>query len=441
MAKPSTLAEMKQPQLLILMILASFGHLTAQTTITLTFTAEVNGNHLPLDSVLIENLTQGGDTTLYAPDTVLVLDHGIGIEDKVNGHGNQMILFPAYPNPVTHTSTIRLFLPQDVPVTLRLYDLVGRELPSFTRTLGAGEHSFTFTPGRETYYLLVAEAADQRQLQKLINLSPGDGNCRLSYAGHQPAVSGMKKGKSAFPWVPGDDLRFVGYASVGVDTIDDDPVQSAVYTFQFLQSGVPCPGIPVFPDINGNVYNTVQIGNQCWLKENLKVRNYRDGTPIPNLESAALWMSATTGARCWYNNDSATYANLYGALYNWNAVGNSIGLCPTGWHVPTDVEWTILINFLGGGSIAGGPLKETGTTHWNSPNTGASNSSAFTALPGGHRKANLANFFDIGDRGYWWSATPDGMSAWYMELRNIGSLASMVSNDKQFGISVRCVRD
>jgi uncharacterized protein (TIGR02145 family) len=205
--------------------------------------------------------------------------------------------------------------------------------------------------------------------------------------------------------------------------------------------GTPYPGIPTVYDINGNVYNTVQIGSQCWLKENQKVRNYRDGTPIPNLESAAIWTSTSTGARCWYNNDSASYANLYGALYNWYVVNDSSGICPAGWHVPNVAEWTILINFLGGGSVAGGPLKETGTTHWNSPNTGASNSSGFSSLPGGHRKANLANFYDIGDRGYWWSATPDATSAWYMELRNIGHFASLASNDKGFGSYVRCIKD
>jgi len=427
---------MKQPLLLVLLIVASIGQITAQTTISLTFTAEVNGIHQPLDSILIQNLTQGGDTTLYGTDTVLVLNHGIGIEDPMNGQVDKMILYPAFPNPVTHTSTIRLWLPQHGSVMLKMYDMVGRELATFSRSLGAGEHAFTFTPGNETYYLLLAEAASQRQVQKIINHSPGDGNCRLSYAGHQPAVSGMKKQRAAFPWVPGDDLRFVGYASVGIDTIDSNPTQSTTYTFHFQTMGLPCPGMPTVTDYNGNIYNTVQIGNQCWMKENLKVRNYRDGTPIPNLESAALWMSATTGARCWYNNDSATYANLYGALYNWNAVDNSIGLCPTGWHVPSKTEWTALINSVGGGS-----LKETGTIHWNSPNYGASNSSGFTALPGGHRKANLASFHDLGNRGSWWSATPDATTAWYMELRNNSSSAYWENNEKVFGLSVRCIKD
>ncbi len=444
---------MKHQLLLFLVVFAAIMHLTAQTTITLTFTAGLNGIHQPLDSILIENLTQGGDTTLYPPDTLLVLNHGIGIEDNLNEHENQMILFQAFPNPVTLTSTIRLWLPKNGLVTLRLYDLVGRELATLSRTLGAGEHSFTFTPGKETYYLLVAEAADQRQVQKLINLNPGDGNCRLSYSGYQPAVSGMKKQRAAFPWVPGDDLRFVAFTSLGVDTIDDDPVQSVNYTFQFLLPGSPCPGIPTVPDINGNVYNTVQIGNQCWLKENLKVRNYRDGTPIPNLESAALWMSATTGARCWYNNDSASYANLFGALYNWYAVDDSSGLCPAGWHVPTDLEWQTMEMHLGmtqsqanytgwRGTDEGGKMKEAGLTHWNSTNIGATNSSGFTALPGGYRYYYDGSFDYIGSYGYWWSSSAlSTTDVWYRKLGYNYSNVGRSDYDRGYGFSVRCIQD
>jgi hypothetical protein len=210
--------------ILLLCILASaLSYLTAQTTIQLTFTAEANGIHHPLDSIRIANLTQGGDTTLNGTDTVLLLDHGIGIDDRVVVQGNQMIMFPAYPNPVTHTSTIKLWLPQDRPVTLMLYDLLGRELTNFSRTLGAGEHSFTFTTGKETFYLLVAEAPDQVMVQKIISMSPVEGDCGISYTEHRPLPSGMRKGKSSFPWVPGDHLRFIGFTPMGTDTIWDNP--------------------------------------------------------------------------------------------------------------------------------------------------------------------------------------------------------------------------
>jgi uncharacterized protein (TIGR02145 family) len=207
-------------------------------------------------------------------------------------------------------------------------------------------------------------------------------------------------------------------------------------------TGVPCPGMPTITDYNGNIYNTVQIGTQCWMKENLKARNFKNGTTIPEVMSFPIWVSLSTGARSWYNNDSASYAATYGALYNWYAVTNTNGLCPTGWHVPTDAEWTILTAFLGGDSIAGGSLKETGTGLWNSPNAGTTNSSGFTALPGGYRNFADANFCDIGSSGSWWSSTAiSTTNAWDRRLFYNSSNVSRGSRSKEGGFSVRCVRD
>jgi uncharacterized protein (TIGR02145 family) len=207
-------------------------------------------------------------------------------------------------------------------------------------------------------------------------------------------------------------------------------------------TGIPCPGMPTLTDYNGNIYNTVQIGTQCWMKENLKARNYRNGASIPLVTDNTTWTGLSTGARCWYNNDSATYANTYGALYNWFAVDNANGLCPTGWHVPTDAEWTVLTDFLGGSSVAGGPLKETGTAYWNSPNTGATNSSGFTAFPGGFRYNANGNFSNIGNGGYWWSSTAYSTAdAWGRILFSFDSDVTRGLSTKKSGFSVRCVRD
>ncbi len=153
-------------------------------------------------------------------------------------------------------------------------------------------------------------------------------------------------------------------------------------------------------DIDGNVYHTVTIGTQVWLVENLKTTRYNDGTSIPLVTDSAAWSNADTSAYCWYNNDIAN-KNTYGALYNWFTV-NTGKLAIAGWHIPTDAEWTTLTDYLGGESIAGGKLKETGTTHWRSPNAGATNESGFTALPGGHRDVN-GTFSAMGDDGFWWS--------------------------------------
>jgi len=192
-------------------------------------------------------------------------------------------------------------------------------------------------------------------------------------------------------------------------------------------------------DIEGNVYNTVIIGTQIWMAENLKTTKYRNGTSIPNVTDATSWDNLTTPGYCWYNNDDAN-KSTYGALYNWHTV-NTGKLAPTGWHVPTDTEWSTLTTFLGGESVAGGKLKETGTTHWISPNIGATNEIGFAALPGGDHGSNGAFGYD-GVYGSWWSSTEDSSSgAWTRSMRNSLSGVYRFGSSKEYGFSVRCVKD
>ena len=203
-------------------------------------------------------------------------------------------------------------------------------------------------------------------------------------------------------------------------------------------------------DGEGNIYTTVQIGTQVWMAENLKTTKFNDGTPIPNVTVDAIWAALTTEAYCDYSNTPAN-STTYGRLYNWYAVDNNAAtkvasnggknVCPTSWHVPTDAEWTTLTTYLGGEPIAGGKLKETGLTHWIDPNGGATNESGFTALPGGYRSLNGA-YYTIGNYGYWWSSfensTADAL------LRGVGYNDSRLDRGnygKQYGFSVRCLRD
>ncbi|MCX6304192.1 MAG: fibrobacter succinogenes major paralogous domain-containing protein [Bacteroidetes bacterium] len=193
------------------------------------------------------------------------------------------------------------------------------------------------------------------------------------------------------------------------------------------------PPATTVTDKDGNVYHTVTIGTQVWMVENLKTTKYNDGSSIP-LATHDWYGSLITPGYCWYDNDIAN-KNTYGALYNWS-VNMSI-LAPTGWHVPSDAEWTILINYLGGEGVAGYKLMEKGATHWPSPNTGATNESGFTALPGGH---NEAVYFDgIGQYGRWWSSTAyDSVTAWD---RYIAGIMQREHPGKSAGLSVRCLRN
>ncbi len=185
---------------------------------------------------------------------------------------------------------------------------------------------------------------------------------------------------------------------------------------------------------------TIVIGTQQWMEKNLDVMTYRNGDVIPQVTDATEWAGLTTGAWCWYSNTVDNGA-IYGKLYNWYAVNDPRGLAPQGWHIPTDAEWTTLSNLLGVASVAGGKMKTTGLTRWNTPNTSATNESGYAGLPGGYRFYNGA-FYVVGDYGYWWSATQDDSpDAWNRSLiYNDGTLYRNDSNKKD-GLSVRCLRD
>lgn len=197
-------------------------------------------------------------------------------------------------------------------------------------------------------------------------------------------------------------------------------------------------------DIDGNVYTTVIIGSQEWTVENLKTTRLNDGTAIPNVTSNSAWFALTTPGYCWYENDIGN-KDPYGALYNWYAV-NTCKLAPVGWHVATEDDWATLENYLGGTSVAGGKLKETGTTHWNSPNTGATNETGFTAVPGGYRHdpGHMGlPYFDLKLwSAYFWSSTEyNGSSALgrIMTYNSAGCLNTVQA--KVNGLSVKCVKD
>ena len=182
----------------------------------------------------------------------------------------------------------------------------------------------------------------------------------------------------------------------------------------------------------------VRIGTQVWTSVNLNVNHYRNGDSIPQVQNSSEWGSLTTGAWCYYENDTA-YGRIYGKLYNWYAVTDSRGLAPSGWHIPSDSEWTTLSDYLGGSSVAGGKMKAK--TLWRTPNAGASNISSFTALPGGYRISN-GTCESIGESAYFLSVTDiDVTLAWTRGLYYYASDVIRYGGYKNYGYSVRCVRD
>jgi uncharacterized protein (TIGR02145 family) len=217
---------------------------------------------------------------------------------------------------------------------------------------------------------------------------------------------------------------------------------------------VPCivtPPAPSFTcgnstvaDIDGNTYNTVLIGSQCWIKENLKVTKYNDGTPIPDeTANTAGWAGLTTGARSIHTGytGSSSYIATYGYLYNWYAATDNRKICPTGWHIPTELEWNSLFNSLGGILVAGGKMTYTGSSLWTGLTTIVDNSSGFTAIPGGYR-SSLGSFFGIGTVAEFWGSSvnpSNSNNAFYFYIEN-GGISDGYLN-KAFGNSIRCLKD
>jgi len=250
---------------------------------------------------------------------------------------------------------------------------------------------------------------------------------------------------------------------------------TAGQVLKMSSSGIPVWGtdatasVPAFSpcgttisDIDGNSYNTVLIGAQCWTKENLRVRRYNNGTSIlfdatgGSGGSSTTWQNLTIGAHTIYANDSTTTPSnrtKYGYLYNWYAAKgiyttgtivstDTLNICPSGWHVPTDAEWTTLTTELGGESVAAGKMKSIGTSFWNSPNTGATNESGFSGLPGGSRDY-AGSFTNIRSYAYFWSATEaiNSFNGWIRYLDSRYVIVDRYGNGKSVGASIRCLRD
>jgi uncharacterized protein (TIGR02145 family) len=196
-------------------------------------------------------------------------------------------------------------------------------------------------------------------------------------------------------------------------------------------------------DVDGNIYKTITIGTQTWMAENLKTEHYANGDVISHYTDDEPWLEATDGAWTYYNNNSEMNAH-YGKLYNWLAVEDPRNICPAGWHVPDDPEWETLLEYLGGYLVAGAKLKETGLNHFSYSNTGSTNESGFTGLPGGMREYDSYTH-DLGSSGFWWSSTNANdyydLDAYYYFLSKDEDAMLDGTGDKNNGASCRCVKN
>lgn len=429
-------------------------------TMELTFTAEDNGQNIPLNSILIENLTQGGDTTLYSPDSVLVLDFLTSINDLEMIGNNFLFISQNYPNPFRGKTEVDLLLPEKEHVKIIVRDILGGELAQYENTLNHGRHSFTFYSGSQKYYLLTVTGEQSSKTIKMLNAdinSAYAGRCKIVYNGYEDNMIANKSQSeiNSLGFELGDELKYTCYSDIGERTITDSPSGDQTYIFQFA-NGEPCPGMPTITDIDDNTYNTVLIGSQCWMAENLKTTTYQNEVPIPIVTNYYDWSNLTTGAYAWYDNN-ISWKDPYGALYNWFTTIDTNGLCPTGWHVPTNDEWTVLTDFIGGtsnpfgdelkscrmvNSPLGGGCNTSQHPRWDEHNTYyGTDDYGFSGLPGGYRYFD-GFFHNIGGDGLWWSSTASSSTnAWDRDLDYDTGFVGMGSYPKRAGFSIRCVQD
>jgi len=362
-------------------------------------------------TVKVDNLTSGATVTLNGED-VLHLIPAVGIGTLDNNNETLHI----YPNPMAEQAMLTFVASESGNVVIGIFDLSAKTVCQFSSMLSTGIHSFRISGISRGMYFVKVTGINYNYSTKLISQSNLQSTARIEYVSSvkNPASNQLKNITATIdmPYTDGDQLLYTGSSGIYSTIVTDVPISSKTITFNF----VACT------DNDGNNYTTVQIGTgksvaQIWMAENL---NY------------------STGNSWCYDNNSSN-CNTYGRLYDWQT---ALGACPSGWHLPSDAEWTALTDFLGGESIAGGKMKEAGTAHWSSPNTGATNSSGFTALPGGYRPNTGGSFNGLTLYAYFWSSTENSSThAWsrylYYDTEDVGR--NYVT--KPYGFSARCLQN
>jgi uncharacterized protein (TIGR02145 family) len=392
------------------------------------------GASTTFDSVKVDNITQNKSITVPGGNQLRLKAEFSGI---LSLSDNTESALRIYPNPAREYSIVELDAIKGGSTTFEVFDLSGKQVAKMQLFLASGKHSFSISGLGSGVYTIKVKMEDNYLTGRIISQSDSKRNVQIRYNGKSGEIENSNVNllkstatESTMQYTDGDRLKLKGISGIYSTIFMIVPTQSQTVIFNFTAC----------TDADSNHYTVVQIGAQIWMVENLNATHYRNGDPIPNVTDATAWSNLATGAYCDYSNTPGN-STIYGKLYNFYTVDDSRNLCPTGWHVPTDAEWTTLTTVLGGESVAGGKLKETSTTHWKSPNAGATNESGFTALPGGNRDIG-GTFSRFGNSGFWWgSADSSTGKAWYRDMEYNDDVVITVSSNKKNGYSVLCVRD
>lgn len=449
-------------------------------SVTLKFTGRDASNHyVQLNRVVITNLTRGWQETIYWPDTTLILQNGTSIDDLTTETG--FFLSQNTPNPFNGQTEVTLFTEEGGETTLAIYDLYGRLVTIHNIQLDKGCHRFSIQLAASQSYLLYVTCNDYCSSIKIVNNGRGCDN-DIKYIGISND-SHIIKGNSNKPFTFGDYMEYTGYAYVNgtlreSNRINQTQNSSQTLILQFMSQGEPsCPNAATVTDYDGNIYNTVQIGNQCWMKENLRTTHYSNGEEIP----LGSTFSVTTAYR-YYPANLSFNVITYGYLYNWKAVMRNSpssnanpsgvqGICPNGWHVPSDAEWTQLANYVSSQSqyVCGSdPTNDpyiakalAFTSGWNGisytcavgNDQSSNNATGFSVRPagscGGYYDPNgsyTEYYSDLGYTSTFWSSTTEdgyasGYSAYMRSFHYSEAVMGRDYGDRSGGTSVRCLRN
>ena len=372
-----------------------------------------------------------------------------GIE-QISENKNRVVSF--FPNPMINSTKLKFNIPEAGETIITLYDLSGREICQTKDMLYKGQHTYRIENINEGIYLVKISSGRYSGSGRLVSSGSGKGSVKIEY--ENSAISREKKSDSKgfmaeiqMQYNTGDRLKITGLSGNYSTVLTDVPTVSKTINFNFVECS----------DRDGNNYSVVSIGSgkgetensdasgekgyQIWMAENLETATLNDGTAIQLVNNDADWGTLTTPAFGWYLNNAALYKDVYGGYYNWFAVSTG-KLCPAGWRVPNDADWSTLFSSLGGAGAAGGKLKATGLTYWMSPNTGATNESGFTGLAGGSRYPSIGSYSGAKYLGSWWTATQtDSNYGFFKELQFDIIVVNQAGMSKSYGRNVRCIKE
>jgi uncharacterized protein (TIGR02145 family) len=364
-----------------------------------------------------------------------------------------------YPNPMTDKAKLLISPPVSGYAIVTVYDIAGRQLTQLKSFIENYNQEFALSGFKNGIYIVNVRGNNYQFSEKLICNGESDGTINIEKISANLQSTDIKKSEKDYKgirgtvemeYTTGDRLKLTGISGIYSTVVTDIPEANKTITFNFIPctdgDGINYPIVQIgsTKGTTGNLDPEANKGVQIWMAENLRTTKYLNGDLIGSTSPPTLNISGELEPKYqWAYEGNEDNVTDYGRLYTWHAISDSRGLCPDGWHIPTDADWTILTDYLGGELVAGGKLKETGFAHWETYFDLATNETGFTALPGGSR-SSTGTFLQMRYFGSCWSATEyDASSAWY---RIMEFLSSSVTRDymaftKKDGLSIRCVKD